>query len=311
MVPFYIPHNSRPDELALRIMTFKKQRGSSGSEQLVDEKSVTLDKQALDRLVERVQIHKLIAERPGGKYILIRAPENVPELGDIAPDKAAESILAALSHPDIVSHITTHTIDQTLADALRATLRLQEIRRAIGELRSHLDTGVTREGVYQDWCVKHSWAFGITHVGVDQIHHIGVGDTVDLLMPTLLSGHRDIVELKRPDMEVLGWDKEHRDCYFSLESSKAIGQVHRYLDVAAEQLKTGLTDHPEVVAYHPRATIVIGRSNVWSPQAFKGLHGLNSRLHGITVMTFDQLLAQAERLMAVLTEQLADEDEPF
>jgi hypothetical protein len=35
----------------------------------------------------------------------------------------------------------------------------------------------------------------------------------------------------------------------------------------------------------------------------RALHGLNSRLAGITVMTYDQLLAQGERLVAVLSEQ--------
>jgi hypothetical protein len=88
------------------------------------------------------------------------------------------------------------------------------------------------------------------------------------------------------------------------------------LDVLHEEAAKGLRDYPEIVAYHPRATIVIGRSNDWRPEQFKALHGLNRRLNGITVMTYDQLLAQGERLVHVLGSEAegpkkpTDEDVP-
>jgi hypothetical protein len=84
--------------------------------------------------------------------------------------------------------------------------------------------------------------------------------------------------------------------------SSAIAQCHRYLDVLHEEVRQGLPrDHPEIVAYHPRATIVVGRSETWSETQQRALHGLNARLHSITVMTYDHLLAQAEALLANLT----------
>ncbi|MGV7174253.1 hypothetical protein [Xanthomonas axonopodis] len=62
-----------------------------------------------------------------------------------------------------------------------------------------------------------------------------------------------------------------------------------------------MLDHKEVVAYHPRATIVIGRSHDWSAEQQRSLHGLNRRLHGISVMTYDHLLAQGERLLEMMS----------
>ena len=79
----------------------------------------------------------------------------------------------------------------------------------------------------------------------------------------VISGYRDIVELKRPDMRVLLYDEDHRNFYFSADVSRAIGQCHRYLDVLHEVAAQGLLDHPEIVAYHPRRIIVIGRSARW------------------------------------------------
>ncbi|MEX2551881.1 MAG: DUF4263 domain-containing protein, partial [Actinomycetota bacterium] len=69
-------------------------------------------------------------------------------------------------------------------------------------------------------------------------------------------------------------------------------------------------DHPEIVAYHPRATIVIGRSNDWPMDKLTALHGLNRRLNGIAVMTYDQLLAQGERLIEMVSSfETADQAE--
>jgi len=101
-------------------------------------------------------------------------------------------------------------------------------------------------------------------------------------------------------MPVLLFDEAHRNYYFASEVSKAIGQCHRYLDILHEEAANGLRDHPEIVAYHPRAIIVIGRSSDWDEVKLKALHGLNRRLSGIMVMTYDQLLSQGERLVEML-----------
>jgi hypothetical protein len=133
------------------------------------------------------------------------------------------------------------------------------------------------------------------------VRDISTGDRLDILLPTVIAGYRDLVELKRPDMPVLLYDQGHRDFYFSADVSKAIGQCHRYLDVLHEIAANGLRDHPEIVAYHPRAIIVIGRSSDWDEDKLKALHGLNRRLSGLVVMTYDQLLAQGERLVEILS----------
>jgi Domain of unknown function (DUF4263) len=134
----------------------------------------------------------------------------------------------------------------------------------------------------------------------DEVRDIAVGDTVDFLLPTLV-GHRDLVELKRPDMGVLGSDRTHRNYYWSRDTAMAIGQCTRYLE-QLQQLR--LRDHPEIVAHHPRATVVIGRSTGWTDEQVRALVSLNARLNGITVNTFDLLSKQAERLLEIVTESV-------
>jgi hypothetical protein len=135
----------------------------------------------------------------------------------------------------------------------------------------------------------------------DDVRTIALGDQVDILMKHTANGLRDIFELKRPNMRPLQYDSSHKCYYWSADASKAIGQCHRYIDALHDEARYGLRDNRQVVAYHPRAFIVQGRSHDWEEDQIRALHGLNSRLHGVQLMTYDQLLAQAKQLIVILT----------
>jgi len=246
----------------------------------------------------------------GSSYILVRVSEGTAQLGEHDPAAVANALAKVLSQPEIVQHLGEAELTDELVHAIRGAIRLKEMRAAVAALRQHLAAGEAREAVYQRWCEDHSWAFGNAYVLHDAVRDISAGDRLDLLLPTVISGYRDIVELKRPDVDVLLYDAARRNYYFSADVSKAIGQCHRYLDVLHEVAAQGLRDHPEIVAYHPRAIIVIGRSQGWPGEQLKALHGLNQRLAGLTVMTYDHLLAQGERLVQLLGEQEGAEERP-
>jgi hypothetical protein len=89
-----------------------------------------------------------------------------------------------------------------LANAFRTSIRLSEMRAAVAELRLSLDEGVSTESTYQKWCERHSWAFGNAYVMHDDVREISPGDQLDMLLPTVIAGYGDIVELKRPYVEV-------------------------------------------------------------------------------------------------------------
>jgi hypothetical protein len=302
-VPFYIPRTAGT-QLAVKIQSYQK--GPPPDDWvLIEDKSVSLNEQASRALLRGLREHLAVAKDASddGNYILIRVSEGTAQLGEHDPGMVAAALTKVLSQEEILQHLGQTELSDELVKALRGAIRLKEMRAAVAELRQHLEAGQTDEGVYQGWCEEHSWAFGNAYVVRDPVRDISAGDRTDLLLPTVISGFRDIVELKRPDMDVLIYDRAHRDHYWSADVSRAIGQAHRYLDVLHEEAANGLRDHPDIVAYHPRAIIVIGRSADWDPGRLKALRGLNSRLNGITVMTYDQLLAQGERLLAMLSER--------
>jgi hypothetical protein len=307
LVPFFI-HRSDGTDLAIKIVSYRKAEPPF-TWRLVEEKSVSLDEPASRKLLIGLRCHLRVAEEDAdGSYILIKVSEGTARLGEIDPAIAAAALMKALSSNEIIDHLSGTELTEELTNAFRGAVRLKEMREAVSKLRLHLDAGEANEQVYQDWCEKHTWAFGNAYVMRDEVRNISIGDRLDLLLPTVISGYRDIVELKRPDHDVLGFDGQHNNYYFTAEVSKAIGQCHRYLDVLHEVAAQGLIDHPEIVAYHPRAIIVIGRSGDWEAGKLKALHGLNCRLNGISVLTYDQLLGQGERLIEMLSSQPSEKE---
>lgn len=302
LVPFFIPH-SDCTELAIKLVTYQKSTPPMDWA-VVEQKSISLKEESARKLLEGLRAHFAVAEESeDGAYLVVRVAEGTAAMGTHDPVEVASALVKVLSQEEIAKHVQGSELGTELVSALRGAIRFNEMRSAVAQLREHLENGEAAEEKYQAWCDKHSWAFGNAYVMKDDVRQISTGDTLDILLPTVIAGYRDIVELKRPDMRVLLYDTEHRSYYFSAEVSKAIGQCHRYLDVLHEMAAAGLRDHPEIVAYHPRAIITIGRSCTWTEGELRALHGLNRRLSGVTVMTYDQLLAQGERLVEMLSPQ--------
>lgn len=306
-VPFYIT-KSHGVELAGKIITYKKDKTPFGWLP-VDEKSVSLQAGSLLKLYEAIKSHVAVKDETEGDFLLIRVNDGTAQLAEHDPQSVANALTAVLSQTEIVKHLENTDLSDELANALKGSIRLKDMKSAVNQLRNHLNNQENDEKIYQKWCEEYPWAFGNAYVVNDDVRAISPHDHLDLMLSNVIGGFRDIIELKRPNMEVLNYDSSHRNFYFSSEVSKAIGQCHRYMDVFNDVASKGLADHPEIVAYHPRATIVIGRSYDWTAEKHKALHGLNSRLTSLSIMTYDHLLNQGERLVNLLEPSQCTESE--
>lgn len=298
-VPFYIPHSTRT-ELVIKLITYQKSPPPHDWV-IKEDKTISLRETAARQLLHSLRQHLAIAEQDSeGEFIVIRVEDGMTSFSDQTTETVAHAMIQVLQREDITRHLVSKDLGVELTNAFRGAIRIGELKSAVSQLRNNLDEGIGDEQVYQQWCENHSWAFGNSYIARDDIRSISTGDNIDLLLPSTLTGYRDIIELKRPDMELLLYDTSHKDYYFSSDVSKAIGQCHRYLDIFQEVAKNGLLDREEIVSYHPRAVIVIGRSAGWPLEKVRALHGLNCRLAQISIMTYDQLLAQGERMIEVL-----------
>jgi hypothetical protein len=119
---------------------------------------------------------------------------------------------------------------------------------------------------------------------------------IDILIPRL-TGYRDVIELKRPDAQPLIEDRERGTWYWSSPAARAISQTLRCTEKLALAARNGLDDHPEILAYHPLGTIVMGRSETWPIEQRRWFVKLNATLHGVDIMTYDDLRRRAARML--------------
>lgn len=299
-------HHSDHIEFSAKIQTLRKSQNDWFE---LEDKTITLSSEATLKLA--YELPKLVCaaqEGSPGDYLIVKLTEDNADLDRLNPDEVIASLFNVLNRKPIIEHLNGKELGSELARALQYSVRLSEMKAAMLELRELLDSGEALEKHYQSWCEKHPWAFGNQFVVSDEIRSIGIHDQVDMLVPRILAGFRDIIELKRPDMEILAYDAAHRDYYFTRDASMAIGQCHRYLDKFVEAARHGLDDASHIVAYHPEATIVMGRMKGWDQEKNKALHGLNSRLSGVRLITYDHLLAQGDNLVEYLSKDGCESD---
>ena len=139
---------------------------------------------------------------------------------------------------------------------------------------------------------------------------MGFDSIPDYLFPTI-DGFIDILEIKKPEHEVIGADSSHPGSFsWSSECNKAIGQVTNYLyEMELNQLqlrdrineKYGDVLESEVRIVRPRAFILIGQSDNWNRNMKDGFRRLNHTLHGIQVLTYTELLNRGQHIIQLYT----------
>jgi len=214
MVPFFVRHSDHT-ELAVKLVTYRK-APPPHYWALVEDKSLSLKEPAARRLLESLKSHLAVSEQDqDGNFLVVRVSQGTADIGKHDPKTVATALANVLSQKDILTHFVNVDLSEEFISAFRSAIRLKEMQLAVTHLREYLDNGETSEQIYQDWCDAHTWAFGNAYVVRDKVRAISAGDKLDMLLPTVISGYRDLVELKRPDMTVLNWDEAHGNYYFA------------------------------------------------------------------------------------------------
>src|SRR5262249_37550171 len=109
----------------------------------------------------------------------------------------------------------------------------------------------------------------------------------------------ELIEIKTPlkGKPLFLFDSSHNSYYTSSELSKALGQVENYIEKLDQERNTILANDQEDTS-KIRAKIILGRDGDKSQQ--QALRRFNGHLHRIEVLTFDQLLRIAQRVLDYL-----------
>jgi len=189
--------------------------------------------------------------------------------------------------------------DPVRSQSLIAALNYGRYRRALDEFKELVEQNQV-EHVYQAFLEEHYWMFGSEYAELIQNRNIIKDQQFDFPLRRTVDGYLEIIDIKRPFREVL-FRKDKRG-YFppTSELNEAVAQVDDYLaNVDADQFRIVL--HEELETEKVRGKVVIGRDG--DATQIQALRRLNARTNRIEVITFDQLIRIAERILEIMIEQ--------
>lgn len=229
-----------------------------------------------------------------GRYVV------TPVGAEVTP-ASIEALISALSG-DAKMFETLAADDRLyrLQEAVSHLGRLATLKRSIAELEDAVARKESSESFYQKWCEKNSWAFGFTYMKADDLHAISRSDRIDLLLPRLFGGYRDLVELKTPTVKVL--EKVRHFYVLSRNASEALGQSLHYMSRLqhAAYYQGGLQDATHIRAHRPRAIVVIGSSADWNQEMKQAWQEHNTAITDVQLWTFEELIECGRRSISVL-----------
>lgn len=183
----------------------------------------------------------------------------------------------------------------------RIAERIQDIRDALRVYEALINNPTTTETDIHQFIIDNPWLLGADYVRARHEQPLSRG-RLDLVLERY-DGHHDIVELKSPNHRVIlsasEGDTASSPTQFRLspELSNAIAQVSRYLHVLERDNQFLPDEYGIQNARHPKAFILIGKTQDFSHPELETLQQMNRSLHGIEILTFDALVLKCDAML--------------
>lgn len=195
-------------------------------------------------------------------------------------------------------------------------LRIQEERNlSLQEFRNSIDDGNKSENYWQDFFEVNKWIFGYglnykilrqeqtqSNYGGTRVDGTG-GERGDCLTSTKGDiGFTVLVEIKTPFTPLLQGIKPQRNGAWSLSKELTDGLTQLQANKSTWEIKGSREEdnrdrleNENIFTVTPNGILVIGRLNKLETRDEKGtFHRFRQSVHGIEVITFDELLKRAE-----------------
>lgn len=190
--------------------------------------------------------------------------------------------------------------------------RLIEYSKALNKLRDLVNDPKTGETGFQKHLEVNPWMFGSEYSELLTRRTWTRDDRLDYMLRKTVDHYLEIVEIKTAFEDALFLkDKSHDSYYPSSKLSPVIGQVTRYIE-EVERNRDSILATDDVDTLKIRARVIVGRDGSNEHQA--ALRNFNAHLHRIEIITYDQLIKIAERVLnvfATTTENERLEDDEF
>lgn len=288
-----IPHDSREDEVALKIGRYNKPKNWISEQELESQNpksELTLTDEELKNLITLLE-ENYEPFRQGVKAFI---PLDKPF------DKSnADQIKALFSLPDKQNLVNFILSNEVIPEELELGLQTAKRLQAIQHFEDMLSKNLV-ESIWQNWFEKNSWVLGSDFVRILDERHIDTQNISDFLMEAY-DGFLDIVEIKRPEGGMRFWatQLDHGNYIPSTDLIKAITQASSYIyEVEREANSIKFLERvDDVKTIKPRCILIFGRSNDWDDKQVEAYRILNSGYHNISIMTYDHVLDRAKRIV--------------
>ncbi len=189
---------------------------------------------------------------------------------------------------------------QIIADGMNLARRENELR----EFRELVEQECG-ESEYQRFLMENPWIFGSEY---NRMYHryIVKGKEFDFPMQRTADGYLEIVEIKRPDHSLFTCKKnkntgEKEIVGIAPVVARAIYQVDGYLSQVEKQVNH-IQVEENISAEKVRGKVIIGNTKDHESK-IRAVRQLNARMNKIEVITYDQLIANAQRMLEIMRKQ--------
>jgi hypothetical protein len=183
------------------------------------------------------------------------------------------------------------------------------------ELEKLVNNSDPSESKFQNYLQKNPWMFGSEYSEIIDRRKWTRDDNLDFMLRRTVDNYLEIIEIKTPaTMPLFNHDKDHDSFYASSKLSQVVGQVYRYIE-EVERNRDTIISKDRLDPLKIRARIIIGVDSDEEKQS--ALRTMNSHLHRVEIITFDQLLRVAKRTLNIFESEIkgcfegVDDDIPF
>jgi hypothetical protein len=241
--------------------------------------------------------------------------EAIPNIADIDKIHLIGTLVSQLNENSSSISSFAKAFEESADETVRhiaTASRLIEYSKALNTLRELVEDSNTVEGVFQKHLENNPWMFGSEYSELLLRKTWTRDDRLDCMLRKTVDDYLEIVEIKTAFTDALFLkDGSHDSYYPSSKLSPVIGQVTRYIE-EVERNRDSILAVDNVDTLKIRARVIVGRDGSSEHQA--ALRNFNAHLHRIEIITYDQLIKIAERVLSVFDPNVDSdgfEDVPF
>lgn len=245
--------------------------------------------------------------------------ESIPNIADTDKLQLVGSILSQLDGSSANFSTFVDAFKGSSTEILRhisTASRLVQYSSALEKLKELVGNPSTSESSFQAHLQEHPWMFGSEYSELLPRRTWTRDDRLDYMLRKTVDDYLEIVEIKTAFSDSLFiHDSSHDSYYPSSKLSPVLGQVTRYIE-EVERNRDQILAKDGFDTLKIRARAIVGRDGSKDHQA--ALRNFNAHLHRVEIITFDQLIRIAERVLSVFHDsseepeaQEASDDIPF